>query len=212
MDKELSKVVPSAIGGASTGMGYMNSISCANALTQFILNLGYDAQASLNDSALAIPLAIQAGLGEYGRNGLLITKEFGPRVRISKVFTDLPLAIDYPIEFGVEKFCNTCNKCANACPVKAIPHGEPQSIPPNVSSLQHIRKWTINAEKCFSFWANMNTDCAICIRVCPYNKDYNKWWNRLGIRLAGSFLRKFMLWLDERLGYGKRKRPSSWWI
>lgn len=211
MDGELSKIVPSAIGGASTGKGYADSIVCANALSQFILNLGYEAEASLNDSGLAIPMAIQAGLGEYGRNGLLITKEFGPRIRISKVFTNLPMAPDQPIEFGVKAFCDQCNKCADACPVKAIPKEKAESVPPNISSFKHITKWTINAEKCFGFWTRMNTDCAICIRVCPYNKDYSKWWNRLGQRLAGTSLRGFMLWLDNKLEFGKRKKPSLWW-
>jgi epoxyqueuosine reductase len=57
----------------------------------------------------------------------------------------------------------------------------------------------------------MNTDCAICIRVCPYNKDYSKWWNRIGILVANSSLRTFMLWLDDKLGFGKRLVPSEWW-
>lgn len=57
----------------------------------------------------------------------------------------------------------------------------------------------------------MNTDCAICIRVCPYNKDYSKWWNRLGIRLANSVLRKWMLKLDDMLKSGERLAAAKWW-
>lgn len=211
MDYELSKTIPSAIGGSTTGLGYASSLNVANSLAQFITNLGYEAIASLNDTALSIPMAIQAGLGEYGRNGLLITPMFGPNVRIAKVFTDLPLNYDKPIEFGVNKFCQSCRKCSNSCPVKAVAKEEPQPEPPNHSSHSKISKWTVNAEKCFKFWVNMNTDCAICIRVCPYNKDYSKWWNRLGIKLANSPLRKFMLWLDDFLGFGKRKEPLNWW-
>jgi reductive dehalogenase len=211
MDYELTKTIPSAIGGSSTGIGYTTSLACANGLAQFITNLGYEAVASLNDTALSIPMAIQAGLGEYGRNGLLITPKYGPRVRISKVFTDLPLAIDQPIEFGVKQFCNSCRKCADGCPAKAIDQGKAQDSPPNISSHSGIKKWTVNAEKCFKFWVNMNTDCAICIRVCPYNKDYSKWWNRWAIKLSDSFLRKLLLKLDNWLGYGQRKKPDEWW-
>lgn len=211
MDYELTKTIPSAIGGTTTGLGYATSLNCANALAQFITNLGYEAIASLNDTALSIPMAIQAGLGEYGRNGLLITPKYGPNVRIAKVFTDLPLNYDNPIEFGVKKFCETCRKCSDSCPVKAVAKEEPTEEPPNFSSHSNIRKWTVNAEKCFKFWVNMNTDCAICIRVCPYNKDYSKWWNRLAIRLANSPLRKFMLWLDNFLDFGKRNLPEKWW-
>jgi len=211
MDYDLSKTIPSALGGSTTGLGYATSLNTANALAQFITNLGYEAIASLNDTALNIPMAIEAGLGEYGRNGLLITPKYGPNVRIAKVMTDLPLLPDRPIEFGVKEFCTTCRKCSDACPAKAIANDAPQSEPPNFSSLSHITKWTVNAEKCFKFWVGMNSDCSICIRVCPYNKDYSKWWNRLGVRLANSPLRKFMLWLDGALKYGKRHTAAWWW-
>jgi reductive dehalogenase len=192
-------------------LGYATCLNAANALAQFITNLGYEAVAAMNDTALNIPMAIQAGLGEYGRNGLLITPEYGPNVRIAKVFTDMELVPDQPIEFGVQAFCGICQKCADACPVRAIPQGEPKREAPNFSSWGRIKKWTVNAEKCFRFWVGMNTDCAICIRVCPYNKDYSRWWHRLGIRLANSPLRRLMLWLDDRLGYGKRQPPETWW-
>lgn len=211
MDKDLSRTYPTALSGATTGLGYSESLLCANTLAQFITNLGYEAVASLNDTALSIPMAIEAGLGEYGRHGLLITPEYGPNVRISKVFTDIPLEVDQPIEFGVTEFCQICKKCADSCPVKAIPKEEPQSEPPNFSSLTKVKKWTINAEKCFKFWVGLNTDCAICIRICPYNKDYNKWWNRIGIRLANTHLRRWMLWLDDYLKFSQRLSAEKWW-
>lgn len=211
MDYQLGKTFPSALSGATTGMGYATSLNCANMLAQFITNLGYEAIASLNDTALSIPMAIEAGLGEYGRHGLLITPEFGPNVRIAKVFTDLPLEVDQVKEFGVKAFCEICRKCANSCPPRAIANGAPSPEPPNFSSFSGIKKWTVNAEKCFKFWVKMNTDCAICIRVCPYNKDYSKWWNRIGIKLANSPLRRVMLWLDNKLGFGKRMKPEAWW-
>ena len=72
-------------------------------IAQYIRNLGYQAIPSMNDTALAIPYALEAGLGEYGRHGLLITPEFGPRLRLGKIFTNLPLERDRPTSFGVEK-------------------------------------------------------------------------------------------------------------
>ena len=211
MDYDLIRTVPSALSGAATGLGYSHDAMVVLSIAQYIRNLGYEAVASMNDSALAIPLAIQAGLGEYGRNGLLITKEFGPRIRLGKIFTNLPLACDQPRTFGVQSFCEICRKCSNACPVKAIPQGKPASEPLNISTIKGVTKWHVDGEKCFSFWAAQNSDCSICIRVCPYNKDYRKWWNRLGIRLAGTRLRRFMLYLDNKLGFGKRLSPRSWW-
>jgi epoxyqueuosine reductase len=211
MDYDLIKTVPSALSGAATGLGYSHDALVVLAVTQYIRNLGYQAVASMNDSALAIPLAIQAGLGEYGRNGLLITKKFGPRVRLGKIFTDMPLAIDQPIDLGVKAFCDTCRRCATSCPVGAISNDAPSSEGYNQSNIKGVRKWSVDGEKCFGYWVAQNSDCAICIRVCPYNKDYTKWWNRLAQRLAGTSLRAGMLWLDKRLGFGDRMKPKRWW-
>jgi epoxyqueuosine reductase len=211
MDHDTIKTVPSALSGAATGQGYSKDIIAVLSLTQYIRNLGYRAVASLNDTALSIPLAIQAGLGEYGRHGLLITPEFGPRVRIAKIFTDLPLQPDEPIHFGVQEFCGVCRRCSSACPPKAIPDGEPSAEAYSVSNLVGVKKWTVNAEKCFKFWTNQGTDCSICIRICPYNKDYARWYYRLGQRLAGTRLRRVMLWLDIALKFGERRAPKWWW-
>ena len=110
MDYSLIRTAPSALSGAATGLGYSHDALVVLSLAQYLRNLGYRAIASMNDSALAIPFALQAGLGEYSRLGLLITKEFGPRVRLGKVFTDLPLAFDEPIQFGVKEFCDSCRR------------------------------------------------------------------------------------------------------
>lgn len=211
MDRELLSTVPSALSGAATGWGYSQDTMTLLAVTQYLRNLGYGAIASANDSALAVPLAIKAGLGEYGRLGLLITPDFGPRVRLGKIFTDLPLAQDAPRGFGVREFCDICRACSDGCPVKAVPKGPPGPPPAGPSYLRGVIKWTVDAEKCFGYWAQQNTDCAICVRVCPYNRDFTRWPARLWRRLAGSRWRRLALWLDARLGHGRRLVPSRWW-
>ncbi len=211
MDYDLVKTVPSALSGAATGLGYSRDVVTVLALAQYIRNLGYRAVASLNDTALAIPYALKAGLGEYGRHGLLITKEYGPRVRLGKVFTDLPLAHDRPTRFGVREFCEICRRCTDACPPKAIAGGAPSAETHNASNIRGVRKWTVDAEKCVGFWVGQNSDCSICIRVCPYNKDYTRFVYRLGRLLAGTFLRRLMLRLDIWLGYGRRMKAGWWW-
>ena len=75
MDHDLLKTVPSALSGTATGVGYSKDAVTLLALAQYIRNLGYRAYASMNDTAASIPYAIKAGLGEYGRHGLLITEE-----------------------------------------------------------------------------------------------------------------------------------------
>ena len=211
MDRDVLRTAPSALSGAATGATYSRDTIVLLAIAQYVTNLGYRAVASMNDSALVIPLAIKAGLGEYGRHGLLITREFGPRVRIGKVFTDMPLAHDSPVRFGVREVCDICRACTEGCPVRAIDGGEPSRVVHNRSNIQGIRKWTTDAEKCFRFWANQNTDCSICVRVCPYNRDFRDWRNRFWRWLAGTGLRRLALWLDRASGRGKRLKPSRWW-
>jgi len=211
MDHDLLQTVPSALSGTATGVGYSKDVVTLLALAQYIRNLGYRAVASMNDTAASIPFAVKAGLGEYGRHGLLIAPGLGPRLRIGKIFTDLPLAHDRPVRFGVQEFCDICRRCSDACPPNAIPEGAPDEQPPNRSSLRGVTKWTTNAEKCFAFWVTQMTDCSICVRVCPYNRDYPRWVNRLRFALMGTPLRRFMLWLDGRLGGGERRPPKWWW-
>ena len=211
MDHDLLETVPSALSGTATGVGYSQDAVTLLAISQYIKNLGYQAVASMNDTALSIPLAIKAGLGEYGRHGLLITPELGPRLRIGKVFTDLPLAHDRPIRFGVKQFCDVCRKCSDACPPAAIPKSTPSDVTYNQSNILGINKWTVDGEKCFGFWAQQVTDCSICLRVCPYNRSYPLWINKTRHRLMGSFLRGLMLRLDNFLGGGERKPPKWWW-
>ena len=212
MDYEGIKYSPSISAGAITGFGYSKEAFAAGLLAQFIRGLGYKAIPQGNDTSTSIPIAIDAGLGELGRNGLLITREFGPRVRISKVFTDLPLVPDKPIAFGVWDFCHKCQKCAENCPAKAIMHGEPTEEIHNISNRKGLLRWPINAERCFAFWPANGSDCTTCITVCPFNKP-SGWLHssvRWGIKHA-HWLDSFFLKMDNLLGYGKLKNAEAFW-
>jgi epoxyqueuosine reductase len=211
MDDGLIKTAPSALSGAATGLGYSRDAVVLLATAQYIRNLGYQAIASMNDTALAIPLAIAAGLGEYGRHGLVITPELGPRLRIGKIFTDMPLGVDEPKAFGVKEFCAQCDRCADKCPASAIPHGDPDWVPINISSIRGVKKWSVDGEKCFGYWSKINSDCAVCVRVCPYTRDYSKRRNRAWLRLAGTPLRGLAMRLHDTFGGSNRVRSKDWW-
>lgn len=208
MDADLVATYPSALAGAATGRAYSHEAAAAMQLAAYIRNLGYEATASMNDTGLVIPYALQAGLGEYARNQLVITPEFGPRLRFSKIFTSLPLQVDAPRKLGVAAFCDICSKCADACPVKALPFGAPE-VSTQPSSIKGVRKWTSDAEACFGFWAKMASDCAICMRVCPFNRDFSKWRHKIWLKLALSPLRRLALRLDR--ARGGRVKPGTWW-
>lgn len=210
MDDALTRTYPSALAGAATGREYSHEAAIVMQVAAYIRNLGYAATASMNDTGLVIPYALKAGLGEYARNQLVITPEFGPRLRFSKIYTTMPLSHDAPRKLGVAKVCDACTRCADACPVKALPFGAP-AAGGGRSSIKGVVKWTSDAEKCFDYWAKLASDCAICMRVCPFNRDYSKAANRWWLKLALSPLRKLALWLDDRSGRAKRLKPRDWW-
>lgn len=213
MDYEGIKMSPTSIEGGAVGLGYSMMVVVANLVATFIRGLGYRAIPCGNDTALSVPLAMAAGLGETGRLGLLITEKFGPRVRLCKVFTDLPLSYDTYKPFGVKEFCKTCKKCAIYCPGRAIPKGEMTTEGPNISNQSGILKWYANAEKCFAFWAKNRSDCANCIRVCPFNKPSGKIHDlsRSLIRMKMSILNRALIWIDDIMGYDKQISVDKFW-
>ena len=211
MDFDLVETYPSALAGAATGREYSHEAAIVMQVAAYIRNLGYQAVASMNDTALVIPYAIKAGLGEYGRNQMVLTPEFGPRVRFSKIFTDMPLAHDVPRALGLSAYCQDCTICADACPVKALPKGPPDLGQGSRSTLKGVKKWSANCEACFGYWAKIKTDCAICMRVCPFNRRGDGWMDRLWYRLATSGYRGLARWWLDRRGKRKRLRPRDWW-
>jgi epoxyqueuosine reductase len=212
MDYEATRYSPDAISGAATGLGYSEQAVLASYLAAFIRGLGYQALPSGNDTALSIPLAMAAGLGELGRMGLLLTPRFGPRVRICKVFTDMPLTYDTYRPFGVAKFCETCKKCAQRCPSRAISFDGPTMEGPTISNFSGVMKWYINPEKCFLFWTKNWMDCNNCVMSCPFNKPAGRIHDvtRLFIRNIPVFNR-FIVRMDDLLGYGKPVKNKNYW-
>jgi epoxyqueuosine reductase len=189
----------------SVDLGYSEMAFVATSVAEFIRFLGYHAIPSGNDTALSIPLAVDAGLGELGRNGLLITQEYGPRVRLCKVFTDLPLKADGPIDIGVQDLCEKCDKCARYCPGQAIMKEERTDQPRNRCNNSGVLKWPLDAERCVEWWYRNGTGCTNCIRVCPWNKPPTRLHRTFGQLVAHSGLvRSFSVWLDDALGYGKQ--------
>ena len=212
MDYRAIRSSPSGVAGAATGLGYSRMVFVANLLAAFIRGLGYRAIPCGNDTALSIPLALAAGLGEGSRMGLLITEKFGPRVRLCKVFTNLPLQADLYHEFGAVEFCKTCKKCAIHCPSQAIPHGEMNTEGHNISNQSGVLKWYVDAEKCFAFWSKNRMSCASCIRVCPFNKAPGILHDaiRAAIRRTTLF-NQFFTRIDSLLGYGKIYTAKKFW-
>ncbi len=212
MDYDGIKQAPNRITGAATSSVYSKMAVTGALLAQYIRGLGYKAIPTVNDTATSIPLAIDAGLGELSRLGLLITPEYGPRVRLHKIFTNMPLLPDKPIEFGVWDFCVKCEKCASSCLGHAIMHGPPTAKTDSISNREGLIRWPINAERCFGVMARIGTECTVCMRVCPFNKPPGKLhdWVRWGVENA-RWLDPLFIWADGLLGYGKGSAPKYYW-
>jgi len=169
MNPNLIKKSPNFIACAETGLVYSRMAFCISCVAEYIRYLGYKAVPMGNDTALSIPLAIDAGLGELGRNGLLITKEYGPCVRLCKIFTNMPLKVDKPINLGVKDFCLNCRRCAEACEAGAIQFDKSPSFKIfSKSNSKGILRWAVDHEKCYKFWIENGGDCSNCIAACPY--------------------------------------------
>lgn len=111
-----------------------------------------------------VRVAERAGLGFVGKNGLLITKEFGSYVYLGELITNIEFPVDHPVDYG----CGDCTRCVDFCPPGAL-----------------LGNGKMNARRCLSYQTQTKGfmpkefrkqighviyGCDICQQVCPYNK------------------------------------------
>ncbi len=199
MDYFMVKSAPNPQVMAESSRQYTEAARISLQLAYYIRTLGYPARSHQDGNYLVVApiVAADAGLGEIGRMGLLMTEDYGPRVRLGIVTTDIPLVPDQPVSLGMQNFCHICRKCAHNCPSGSIPLGDK-------GLSRGATKWSINQESCFTWWRTVGTDCAICMNTCPYSKP-NTLVHKLVRRSLrhSQFARRVVLWLDDFL-YGKR--------
>ena len=185
-------------------------------VAEFIRGLGYNAIPAANDTALSIPLAVDAGLGQLGRHGLLINPKVGARCRISKIFTDLPLEPAGAVDSGITEFCNACLKCVPKCGTKAITTGGRSLEPLDESNSAGVLSWKVDAKKCMTFQNRVGSTCSTCVRRCAWTKPPNRMYAipRFFIRnFRWRWLNKSWVWLDDLAGNGKfDKKSDSFWV
>lgn len=202
---------PGKLASAAVGNGYSRMAFTAFSLAEFIRALGYRAIPAGNGVGLSIPMAIDAGLGQLGRMGLLITPKYGPRVRLAKVITDMPLMPDTPIDFGVKEFCRSCQLCAVECPSAAVSKGPCTWEGKSPSNNPGVLKWYTEPGKCYDF---NGFSCSNCKRVCPFNKPNNSWLHRMIRTIIKARIRpldRVMVTFDQAGGYGKQVPGKTFW-
>ena len=133
---------------AESSIGYAKGAYITTILAQYFGGMGYRARAdhSRHYESLLVPMAVDAGLGELGRQGYLIAKNYGPAVRLFACQTDMILVPDDPIDLGAEAFCQKCLKCAESCPSKSIP------LAAEKTTERGLLRWKLDEESCFDYW------------------------------------------------------------
>jgi Pyruvate/2-oxoacid:ferredoxin oxidoreductase delta subunit len=198
MDYQRMQQAPKMIALYESARQYHIAAVIAKTLAAVLDELGYDTEAQYDEcySVIMPPLAVLAGLGELGRNNILIADKYGSRVRIGAVLTNMNLPQSPTIDLGVEHFCSICKKCATTCPSKSLNIDEKEEV-------RGIRLWSTNVERCSAYWRLSGSDCGICMAVCPYSHKSNVLHHsvRFMIRLS-PWMRHLAKWADDLI-YGK---------
>jgi ferredoxin len=178
MDKDRMDLAPNKDTAVMVHETYNQLGQVSNKIADWLRERGYATHAGhpLGGMALYPPMAQAAGMGWRGLNGLVITPEYGPRVRLAAVFTEIE---NLPVYVGDEHawvldFCESCKRCIRDCPPEAF-YDEPIE---HASGLVTV----LDNAKCFPYFAKYH-GCSVCIKVCPFNQQsYDK--------IKASFLSK----------------------
>ncbi|MDD9920916.1 MAG: 2Fe-2S iron-sulfur cluster-binding protein [Boseongicola sp.] len=195
---------------AQSMRAYLRFSLLGGVIAKQLRRLGYKAKAHtvMDGEVLQPPLLLLSGLGEVSRIGEVILNPFlGPRLKSGVITTDLPMLHDKPIDFGLQSFCEACNKCARECPSGAITAG-PKLM------FNGYEIWKSDSQKCATY--RITTEggamCGRCMKTCPWNleglfaeKPFR--WAAMTFPAAAKSLAK----LDDTLGRGSLNPVKKWW-
>ncbi|MGR3661296.1 MAG: 2Fe-2S iron-sulfur cluster-binding protein [Paracoccaceae bacterium] len=198
------------IASAQSMRAYLRFSLLGGVLAQHLRNLGHSARTHtvMDDEVLHPPLLLLSGLGEVSRIGEVILNPFlGPRLKSGIVTTNMPLAHDKPINFGLQTFCENCNKCARECPSGAITAG-PKLM------FNGYEIWKSDSQKCTVYRTSQDggSMCGRCMKTCPWNleglfAEAPFRWAATHVPKAAKALAK----LDDMVGNGEINPLKKWW-
>lgn len=157
---------------AHNSLGYEVMKNKAWTIVDFLQKEGFEAKWSVG-----IPLkttAVLCGLGSQGKNSLLITPDFGPRVFLIAVLTSAELKPDSPFE---EDLCKDCERCIKVCPTNAIEPYKPRiercmvyhlECPDSTKVPESVKEKTKQLIKRPT--PNSYIECTRCVDVCPIGR------------------------------------------
>lgn len=195
---------------AQSMRAYLRFSLLGGVIAQQLRNLGYTARVHsvMDDEVLHPPLLLLGGLGEVSRIGEVILNPFlGPRLKSGVVTTNLPMAHDKPIDFGLQRFCEACNKCARECPSGAITAG-PKLM------FNGYEIWKSDSQKCTTYRVTTKGGamCGRCMKTCPWNleglfAEAPFRWAAMHMPGTARALAK----LDDWAGNGEINEAKRWW-
>ncbi len=195
---------------AQSMRAYLRFSLIGGVLAKHIRALGYGAKAhtATDGDVLQPPLLLLSGLGEVSRIGEVILNPFlGPRLKSGVITTDMPITHDLPIDFGLQRFCEACNKCARECPSGAITAG-----PKKMFNGYEI--WKSDSQRCATY--RLTTEggsmCGRCMKTCPWNleglfAEAPFRWAAMNLPSAAPLL----AWADDAAGRGSLNPVKKWW-
>ena len=130
------------------------------ALAAYLRDIGYAARAS-RSNGMAVGYGVEAGLGQLGLNGQLLTPFEGSAARLAIVTTNAPLMFDSPVDYGIPAICDLCKSCVRNCP--------PGAIQSKREMHRGIYKAKVKSERCMPIVAQTH-GCGVCIKVCPIQR------------------------------------------
>ncbi|MEP5732041.1 MAG: 2Fe-2S iron-sulfur cluster-binding protein [Sulfitobacter sp.] len=189
---------------------YLRFAILGGVIAQHLRNLGFAAKAHtvMDGDVLQPPLLLLSGLGEVSRIGEVILNPFlGPRLKSGAVTHTMPVRHDQPIDFGLQKFCESCNKCARECPSGAITAG-----PKKMFNGYEI--WKSDSQKCATYRITNQGGamCGRCMKTCPWNleglfAEAPFRWAAMHVPAAAPLLAR----LDDKVGKGRLNPIKKWW-
>ncbi len=195
---------------AQSMRAYLRFSLLGGVIAQQIRNLGYKAKAHtvMDGEVLQPPLLLLSGMGEVSRIGEVILNPYlGPRLKAGVVTTDMPMEHDRPVDFGLQNFCENCNKCARECPSGAITAG-PKLM------FNGYEIWKSDSQKCATYRITTpgGAMCGRCMKTCPWNleglfAEAPFRWAASNIPMAAPALAK----LDDMVGNGELNDIKKWW-
>ena len=202
------------IGDPISFQGYQHLGLVAETMANYINRLGWDASAQYGPSfvnkyaVLMPPLLLRAGIGEVSRAGIILNPYLGLAFKAAAVLTNMPLVPDKPIDFGLQRFCQSCKICAQNCPSHAISTGDKVMY-------NGYETWKLDTRRCasFNFTNKKGTMCNRCVKSCPWTYPPTRPHNLVrGMVMRSRLAQHIAVKAAHSLATGKDHPDDKWWF